>query len=687
MAEFCFPVKVAHGHALELIDSGVTHLFLPSVAQLPRLHAGYKESVSCPYVQSLPFTLRIALEPEKRGVQVFSPIVNIGTVEPGTVRELSQCFRPFGISRARVNAALHAAHQAQREYAAKLTAIGKTVLAELKPHDRAVVIVSRPYNGCDNGINLELPRRFRELGTLPIPMDMLPVETVDLSHEFPDLTWRYGQKILAAADLIRRDARLAAAYITNFGCGPDSFLMQFFRHRMGGKVFLTIEIDEHASDVGALTRCEAFLDSLHKLGPNLGEERSFRLFPFDGSKTRTIYVPNMCDEAFSLAAAFRAVGMPAQVMPESDAESVALAKKYISGKECFPCLVTTGDMLRQLQQPGVIPEESAFLMPSAGGGCRIGYYNLLQRQVLDQLGYHDVPIFAPNQSRSYYAELSNGGGDRFIHLAWKGIVATEILGKALRWVGPREITRGASAEIYQRFLAQVCATLEEDGDIFSVMREARAAFGVVPTTEDDRPWIGIVGEIFVRMQRFSNQSLVERLEELGAHAWMVPFSEWLFYINGREKKDALLERRWSDLFRTTFVDGVMKLDEHRLSAPWQGFIPNLHEGTPQHAINHGKRYIHPSFHGEAILSLGRAVDFYHRGLAGVINVLPFTCMPGTVTSSITRRFQKDYQGMPFLNLAFDGQEIGNLGIRLEAFVQQCLSYRERTKKEGIGIGQ
>ena len=135
------------------------------------------------------------------------------------------------------------------------------------------------------------------------------------------------------------------------------------------------------------------------------------------------------------------------------------------------------------------------------------------------------------------------------------------------------------------------------------------------------------------------------------------------------------------------VDRVMKHDEHRLSAPWQGFIPNLHEGIAAATIDHGNRYIHPSFRGEAILSLGRAVDFYHRGLAGVINVLPFTCMPGTVTGSITRRFQKDYDGMPFLNLAFDGQEIGNLPIRLEAFVQQCLSYRERTKRTGVGIGE
>ena len=208
---------------------------------------------------------------------------------------------------------------------------------------------------------------------------------------------------------------------------------------------------------------------------------------------------------------------------------------------------------------------------------------------------------------------------------------------------------------------------------------AREAFAAIATDDEERPWVGIVGEIFVRMHRFSNQNLVARLEDLGMHTWMVPFSEWIFYINGREKEDAWTERRWSDLLLTTVVDNVMKHDEHRLSSPWEGFLPNLHEGTPEHAIRHGNRYIHPSFRGETILSLGRATDFYHRGLSGVINVLPFTCMPGTITGSITRRFQQDYDGMPFLNLAFDGQEVGNLPIRLEAFVQQCLSYRERKK--------
>lgn len=677
MAEFCFPVKVAHGHAQELIESGITHLFLPSVAQLPRLHEGYKESVSCPYVQSLPFTLRAALEPEAHDVQMLTPIVNIGTTAARSIAELYKSLRSFGVTRQAITAAWSSAHAAQRDFSAHCTRLGAEALAALKPDEHAVVIVSRPYNGCDNGINLELPKRFRELGTLPIPLDMLPVEQVDLSREFPDLTWRYGQKILAAADIIRRDPRLAATYITNFGCGPDSFLTQFFRHRMGGKVYLTIEIDEHASDVGALTRCEAFLDSLHKIKENQGEERKFRTVNFDLGKQRKLYIPNMCDEGYALAAAFRAVGVSAEVMPPSDADSVALAKKCISGKECFPCLVTTGDMLRQLAQPGVKPEETAFLMPSAGGGCRIGYYNILQRQVLDQQGYQNVPLFVPNQSHSYYAQLSQGGGNRFVHLAWRGIIAVELLGKARRWVGPREQAHGATAQVYQRYLDAVCKTIEAGQALAPVMREARAAFEAIPAYTDARPWVGIIGEVFVRMHDYSNQYLIERLEELGVHVWMAPFSEWIFYVNGREKEDAWQERRWSDLLLTTLVDRVMKHDEHVLAAPWRGFLPNLHENPPDHTIDYGSRYIDPSFRGEAILSLGKAADFYHLGLAGVINVMPFTCMPGTITGSFTRRFQRDYHGMPFLNLAFDGQAAGNLPIRLEAFVQQCKSYLER----------
>src|SRR4030067_3556503 len=125
-----------------------------------------------------------------------------------------------------------------------------------------MVMVGRPYNSCDAMVNLEIPKKLRDLGILAIPMDFLPLESVPPSEELKEMYWRSGQRILAAGKIIKDDPRLYGVYITNFGCGPDSFISHFFRNLSKGKPYLQLEIDEHSADAGAITRCEAFLDSL-----------------------------------------------------------------------------------------------------------------------------------------------------------------------------------------------------------------------------------------------------------------------------------------------------------------------------------------------------------------------------------------------------------------------------------------
>jgi hypothetical protein len=46
----------------------------------------------------------------------------------------------------------------------------------LDPSRPAVVVVSRPYNGCDAGVSLDLPGKLRKLGVLPLPMDFLDLQ-------------------------------------------------------------------------------------------------------------------------------------------------------------------------------------------------------------------------------------------------------------------------------------------------------------------------------------------------------------------------------------------------------------------------------------------------------------------------------------------------------------------------------
>ncbi len=88
-------------------------------------------------------------------------------------------------------------------------------------------------------------------------------------------------------------------------------------------------------------------------------------------------------------------------------------------------------------------------------------------------------------------------------------------------------------------------------------------------------------------------------------------------------------------------------------------------------------YLHPSFRGEAILSIGKSRDFVRKGACGLVNIMPFTCMPGTVVNSLFKRFREDHDNIPFLNLAYDGQEQTHIRTRLEAFMYQVCQVQAR----------
>jgi len=78
--------------------------------------------------------------------------------------------------------------------------------------------------------------------------------------------------------------------------------------------------------------------------------------------------------------------------------------------------------------------------------------------------------------------------------------------------------------------------------------------------------------------------------------------------------------------------------------------------------------------GEAALSVGKSVAWIKKGIDGIVNVLPFTCMPGTMVAAISKRLREEY-GVPWLNLAFDGLEQGTSETRLEAFMYQAREYK------------
>jgi len=123
------------------------------------------------------------------------------------------------------------------------------------------VLVGRPYNMYDRSTNCDIPRKLRALyGANVLPMDFLPLDDEEVLDVNPNMYWNSGRRILAAARMTRRYPNLHVVYISNFKCGPDSYIKSFM-NEAGRKPGLVLQFDGHSNDAGFITRCEAYLDS------------------------------------------------------------------------------------------------------------------------------------------------------------------------------------------------------------------------------------------------------------------------------------------------------------------------------------------------------------------------------------------------------------------------------------------
>ncbi|HLC17907.1 MAG TPA: acyl-CoA dehydratase activase [Thermodesulfobacteriota bacterium] len=677
VSETCFPVKVAHGHIQDLIEKGVKRIFLPSIVNLRPAGEGDAHTVLCPYVQALPYYSRSSFDYDALGVEVLKPVFHFNQRPQALKKEFHELGKLLGAKKAAVNRALKAAFEAWEEFSGKLIKRGKEVLDGLGPDETALVIVGRSYNTTDTGINLELPKKLRGLGTMAIPFDMLPVDSVMDETLSKDMYWKSGQRILAAGKIIKEDPRLFAVYLTNFGCGPDSLITHFYKDRSKGKPFLQLEIDEHSADAGAITRCEAYLDSIKNIRDKVTREAREVQVTRRTDIKKKIYLPYMADGAYGIAAAFEACGIEAEVMPMPDEETLKWGRRYTSGRECYPCIITTGDMIKMVQREDFSREKSAFFMPSGNGPCRFGQYNRYQRLILDEIGFTDVPVYAPDQDGTFYRELGMVGGN-FPRLAWWGIVAADLLEKRLRETRPYEKNPGETEKTYWEYLHKACDAVREKRFPKEELKAAKEAFRRIPINEPGgKPVIGVVGEIYVRSNRFSNENLVKKLEALGAEVRLPTISEWIFYTNFTSKRKNWKRKDYGDYLRTITNDFFQHKDEKRMEEIFNGDLRGGYEPKIEELLEKAEPYIHDSFEGEAVLSVGKTLDYISKGAHGIVNAMPFTCMPGTVVNAVLKRLREDNSNIPYLNMVYEGIEDTNSITRMEAFVHQAREFMER----------
>ncbi|MBL7994806.1 hypothetical protein JNM05_05490 [bacterium] len=262
VAEPCFPIKVAHGHFKDLLDKGCDYIFQPNVidAETPFTNVN---SYHCPWTQTLPYVIRgSSLGDGQHSDNILCPTIHFRKGKDAVSKELFTYFRKLDISRASNDRAVSLAYRAQAAFQQKLYELGNDALTTLeRSQEMAIILVGRVYNINDRGMNLNIPNKLREYyGVNVIPMDMIDINAIDITDVNNNMFWNSGRKILQISKFIRDKPNLHLIYITNFKCGPDSYIKHFVVEA-SKKPFLTLQLDGHANDAGVVTRCEAYLDS------------------------------------------------------------------------------------------------------------------------------------------------------------------------------------------------------------------------------------------------------------------------------------------------------------------------------------------------------------------------------------------------------------------------------------------
>jgi predicted nucleotide-binding protein (sugar kinase/HSP70/actin superfamily) len=404
---------------------------------------------------------------------------------------------------------------------------------------------------------------------------------------------------------------------------------------------------------------------------------------------KKIYIPPMAyGSTKAFAAAFRAVGLDADATPPSDYRTRELGARYTSGDECYPAKVTVGDFMKVLEAPGADPSRTVFFLPTAEGPCRFGQYSPYLRHVLDASGYAAATVLSPTSNDAY-----SGLGEMarpFMRTGWRALLAADILQKLLLIYRPFELQPGETERVYEACLDDVCRTIESTpvkpaGQLLALrdsLLRCRDRFRAIPGRRDrSTPLIGIVGEIFCRLNTFSNENLVRRLEEYHAEAWLSDIAEWVWYTNSEQfRKLKLTGRLWTKEALGAWVrNHAQKRDEHVLMEPFRQDFTGYEEPDIYEILEGARPYLpREGAFGEMVLNVGKVVYLARKGADGIIDISPFTCMNGIVCEAIYPKLSRDLGGIPIRNFYFDGTQ-SDLDRDLGVYLELARGYQKRKK--------
>ena len=405
--ETCYPVKLVYGHMIQLAQQKVDYIFLPNIHTIHHPHAHAAHSYACPYMQTAAKSIYDSLHLKDQGIELISPVFDLDLGVKEMAKAMIGVGQSLGFSKPRCLKAMIKGGIAVQRNMEDTEKLGAEIMANLKPDEKVLVIITRNYGYADPVLNMGIPNILLSKGYKVMTLGYIPGMSLDISGDYPNMYWPFGDHLLAGAKLIANHPNLYAVYLTNHGCGPDTLVNHMFREEMGDKPYLQIEVDEQYSAVGIITRIEAFLNSIsHR--PPVELPKNFNILDVKMKKTnikskpdknKKLYLPDLGIYRWFLSAYFEKCGYKVGYLNEFSRELLMKGRAETNSKEYLPFSVLLGGILEAIEREGENRKNIQFLIPFNEGADADGQYARAIRTVLDRKGYGDVDVIAPMLER------------------------------------------------------------------------------------------------------------------------------------------------------------------------------------------------------------------------------------------------------------------------------------------------
>jgi len=377
--ETCFPVKLINGHVAWLLERKVDYIFLPHLYTMKHAGSNVREDYACVYMQTSPKIIESAFNLEEKNIKLISPVLSFNFGKQYMIKTLLSIGKDLGKNKIETTAAVMAGMKKFMNYEKNMEKLGDKVLKEIKKDEKVFVMVSRIYNIVDPALNMGIENELIKRGYKVLHLSHLEASEMNIGEEYSNMYWPFGQHIIMGAKIIKNHKNLYPIYITNHECGPDTILMHYFKKEMGNKPYLHIEVDEHSSKVGVITRVEAFINSLKNC------EDNFELKEVTSVKSieeNEIIIPNMYPYSNILKAFLERKNRKVTILEPVNKDTIEFGKKFSRGKEYFSLTGLLAEVINKIKND---EKEYTLYLPTSEGSETFGQYGkLIQYKALEE---------------------------------------------------------------------------------------------------------------------------------------------------------------------------------------------------------------------------------------------------------------------------------------------------------------